>query len=105
MLRHVSNLAVGQLQGDRQFPKDGNPSNEAAADLRLRLHATNFTSVIRAYLIHDVWVKRCKLLAVLLNKPYTNVNKYSYLCFSSSVLKHKDVIYCYFGNSYFLIIN
>jgi len=54
MLQHVSNLAADQFQGARQFPKNGNPSNEAAADLRLRLHATDFSSVIRTYLIHDM---------------------------------------------------
>lgn len=54
MLQHVSNLASSQLQGARQFPKNGNPSNEAAADLRLRLHASDFSSVIRTYLIRDV---------------------------------------------------
>jgi len=54
MLRHVSNLAVGQLQGARQFPEGGKTSNEAAADLHLRLHSTDFSSVIRTYLIHNV---------------------------------------------------
>lgn len=54
MLRHVSNLAVGQLQEVRHFPEGGNTSNEAAADLLLRLHATDFSSVIRTYLIHNV---------------------------------------------------
>ena len=53
MLRHVSNLAVGQLHGARQFPKDDNPSIEAAADIRLGLHATDFSSVIHTYLIHN----------------------------------------------------
>jgi hypothetical protein len=54
MLRHVSNLAVGQLHGARQFPEDGDPSNEAAADLRLRTHATDFGSVILILLIYNV---------------------------------------------------
>jgi len=103
MLRHVSNLAVGQLQRVRQFPEGGNTSYEATADLHLRLHATDFSSVIRTYLIHNVCVKCYKLLAVLLNKPHTNINKYSYPCFSSIVLKHKNVINCYTGNSYFLL--
>jgi hypothetical protein len=103
MLQHVLKLDIGKLQGARQFPEYGNPSNEAAADLRLRPHATDFGFVIRNLIIYNVWVMCYKLLTALLNEPHTNINKSSCLYFSSSVLKHKDVIYCYFGNSYFLL--
>jgi hypothetical protein len=105
MFRHVSKLDIGPLQGARHFPEYGNPNNEAAADLRHRPHATDFGFVIRTLIIYNVWVLCYKLVTALLNEPHTNINKSSYLHFSSSVLKHKDVIYCYFGNSYFLLAN